>query len=70
MGLVRRIVAGVSKGGMRTKRGKVHEAGKGDSPEVCGVDDVTTIDLGAEWTLDTWESEHGIKQRTDQQTIR
>jgi len=33
---------------MRTQRGKVQEAGEGDSPEVCGVDDVATIDLGAE----------------------
>ena len=57
------------KGGMRTKRGKVHEAGKDDSPEVCGVDNVATVDLGVEQTLGTQASEHGIKQRTNQKTI-
>jgi len=47
MGLVWSIAA-VWKGGMVTQRGKVHEAGKGDSPEACGVDDVATVDLGVE----------------------
>jgi len=55
---------------MRTQRGKVHEAGKGNSPELCGVDNVATVDLGAEKTLDTRESGRDIKQRTHQQTIR
>jgi len=33
---------------MCTQRGKVHEAGKGDSPEVRGVDNVAAVDLGVE----------------------
>ena len=37
---------------MRTKRGKVHEAGEGDDPEVRGVDNVATIEL-EESELDT-----------------
>jgi len=55
---------------MRTQGGKVQEAGKGNSPEVCGVYNVATVDLGVEKMLDTRESESGIKQRTDQETIR
>ena len=55
---------------MRTQRGKVQEAGEDDSPVVCGVDNVATVDLGAEQALDTSASERGIKQRTDQKTIR
>ena len=55
---------------MRTQRGKVHEAGEDDNPEVCGVDNVTTVDLGAEQVLDIRASRRGIKQRTDQKTIR
>jgi hypothetical protein len=31
---------------IRTHRGKVHEAGEGDDPEVHGVDYVATIELG------------------------
>jgi len=49
---------------MRTQRGKVHEAGKGDSPEVCGVDNVATVDLGAERALDTKTSGCGIEEPT------
>jgi len=71
MGLVRSFTAGMWKGGIRTKRGEVHEAGKGDSPEVCGVDNVATIDLvGVKRVLGTRASERGIKQRTNQKTIR
>jgi len=62
MGLVWGIVAGLWKGGMRTKGGKVHEAGKGDGPELCGVYNVATVDLGAEQTLDTRASEWDIKK--------
>jgi len=40
---------------MGTQRGTVHEAGKGDSPEVCGVD-LATVDLGVEQALDVWAS--------------
>jgi len=70
VGLVRRTAAGVGKGGMRTQRGKVHEAGKGDSPEVCAIDDIATVDLGVEQVLDTRASERGVKQKTNQKTIR
>jgi len=55
---------------MRTQRGKVHEAGKGDSPEICGVDNVATVDLGAEQALDIQVSMSGTKQRTNKKTIR
>ena len=55
---------------MRTQRGEVQEAGEGDSPEVGAVDDVTSVDLEAEQTLDIQASGHDIKQRADQQTIR
>jgi len=48
MGLVWSIAAGVWKGGMLTQRGEVQEAGDGDSPDVCGVDNVATVDLGVE----------------------
>ena len=47
---------------MRTQRGKVQEAGKGDSPEVCGVDNVATVDLGTEQTSDARTSGSEIKQ--------
>ena len=39
---------------MRTYRPEVHEAGEGDDPEIHGVDDVTTIELGEGLVLDTW----------------
>lgn len=54
-----------------TERGKVHEAGEGDSPEVRGVDYVATIDLGRNGCkmLDAWVSERGTRLRTDQETI-
>jgi len=55
---------------MRTQRGKVQEAWKGDGPEVCGVDNVATVDLGAEQASDARASECGIRQRTNQKTIR
>jgi len=55
---------------MRTQRSEVHEAGKGDSPEVCGVDYVATVDLGVEQALDIRASRRDIKQRTNQKTIR
>ena len=55
---------------MRTKRGKVREAGKDNSPEVRGVDDVATIDLGAEQVLGTRASGCGIRQITNQKTVR
>jgi len=55
---------------MRTQRGKVHEAGEGDSPEACGVDNVGAVDLGAEQALDIRASRRGTKQRTNQKTIR
>jgi len=69
MGSVRSIAAGLWKDRMRTQRGKVHEAGKGDGPEVRGVDNVATKDLGPEWVLDTWAGGYGIKQRTNQKTV-
>ena len=31
---------------MRTHRAEVHEAGEGDNPEVLGVDNIATIELG------------------------
>ena len=58
------------RGGMSTKRADVHEARKSNDPEVRGVDDVTTVDLGAEQVLDTRVSGRGIEQRTNQKTIR
>ena len=48
VGLVQSIAAGLWRGKMRTQRGKVQEAGKGDSPDACRVDDVAAVDLGAE----------------------
>ena len=53
---------------MRTKRGKVHEAGEGDGPEVHGVDNIATIELD-ERELDTWMGERITKRGTDQKTI-
>ena len=55
---------------MHTKRRKVHEAGKGDGPEVRGVDNVASVDLGAEQALGTRVSGRGIEQGTNQKTIR
>jgi len=68
--LAQSIAEGLWGGRMRTKRGKVQEAGKDDRPEVCGVDDVATVDLGAEHTLHIRASGRGIGQRTNQKTIR
>ena len=53
---------------MRTERGKVHEAGEGDGPEVHGVDNIATIELD-ERELDTWMGERITKRGTDQKTI-
>ena len=51
------------KGGKLTQRGKVHEARKGDSPDVCGVDNIATVDLGVDQTpLDTRESDRGLNE--------
>jgi len=55
---------------MRTQRGKVQEAWKGDSPEVCRVDNVATVDLGGEQGSDARASGRNIRQRTNQKTIR
>ena len=54
---------------MRTHRAEVHEAGKGDRPDVLGVDKIATIELGEGLVSDTWMSERNIKQRTDQKAI-
>jgi len=70
MGLVQSIAAGLWKGIIRTQRGKVQEARKNDSPEVRGVDNIATVDLGVEQALDVQASGCGIKHRTDQKTIR
>ena len=70
MGLVRCIAANIWRGGMRTQRGKVQEAGKDDNPEAFGVDNVATVDLGAELPLDIQASGCGIKQITNQKPIR
>jgi len=56
--LVQSIAAGLWRTRMRTQGGKVHEAGKGGSPEGCGVDNITTVYLGAEQTLGTRVSGH------------
>ena len=53
---------------MRTQGAKVHDTGDGDGPDVHGVDEVTTIELRGEPTLDTWMSEHSVK-RTNQKAI-
>ena len=42
---------------MRTQRAEVLEAGEGDGPDVLGVDNVATIELGEEPALDTWVGE-------------
>ena len=47
---------------MRTYRPEVHEAGEGDDPEVHGVDNVTTIELGEGLALDVWVSERRINR--------
>ena len=62
-------VVGSWRAQMRTQRTEVHEAGKGDSPEVLGVDNVKTIELEEEPVLCTRAPEHRIKQRTDQKTV-
>ena len=36
---------------MHTKRTKIHEEGKGDDPEVLGVEHPTTVELGKSWGL-------------------
>ena len=46
----------------------LHEAGDGDKPEFCGVDNVTTVELG-EAVSGTWTSKHGNEQRVYQETI-
>ena len=46
---------------MRTHGDEVHEIGKGDDPEVLGVDYVATVELGKGPALDTWVSEYSIK---------
>ena len=43
----------------RTKRGKIHEGGEDDDPEVRGIDDVTAIELEEQLELDLWMSESG-----------
>jgi len=53
MGLVQSGAVGLWKGGTCTQRGKVHEAGKDDSPGARGVENVATVDLGAEEVLVT-----------------
>jgi len=52
-GSVQITVVCLSGGKICTQRGKAHEAGNGDSPEVFGVDDVATVDLRVEQVLDT-----------------
>ena len=54
---------------MRTQRTEVHEAGKGNDPELSGVNHVTTIELQEEPASDTWVDEHNIKRRTNQKPI-
>ena len=44
--LLAQSVAGVWRNQIRTKRSKIHEAGEGDDPEVRGIDNVATIELG------------------------
>ena len=39
---------------MRTNRGKVHEKGECNGPEVRGIDHVATIKLVEKLELDTW----------------
>ena len=53
---------------IRTQRAKVHEAGKGDGPDIHGVNYITTIEL-EEPTLDTWTNKWSTKQEADQKTI-
>ena len=53
---------------MRTQRGKEHEGGKGDGPDIHGVGNIATVEL-EEPGLDTCMGERGTKQRTDQKTI-
>ena len=53
---------------MHTQRANVHKAGEGNGPEVPGVDDVATIELGEGPVLGTRVSECSI-ERTDQKTI-
>ena len=38
---------------MRTYIAEVHNAGEGDDPEIHGVDNITTIELGEGPALDT-----------------
>ena len=47
---------------MGTYRPEVHEAGEGDDPEVHGVDNVTTIELGEGLALDVWVSARRINR--------
>ena len=54
---------------MHTQRAEIHEAGEGDGPEVLGVDNVATIELGEKPASDTSVNERSIKQRSNQNTI-
>ena len=54
---------------MRTHRTKIHDAGEGEGPEVLGIDNVATIELGEEPALDTWVSGYCVKQRANHKAI-
>ena len=46
---------------IRTDRGEIHEAGERDDPNVCGIDDVTTIELEEQAGLDPWARKSGAR---------
>ena len=54
---------------IHTQSAKVHEAGEGNDPEVLGEDEVTTVELKKEPTLDVWMGGRGVGQETDQKAI-
>lgn len=41
---------------VRTQRGEIHQAGKGNSPVIRSIDNVATIELEQLPALDTWET--------------
>ena len=67
--LVPSVAASPWRAQMRTYRAEVHKEGEDDSPEVPGVNNVATIELGRELALDSRMSGRRFKQRTDQKTI-
>jgi len=66
--LIWSVALGLQRTKLRTHRGKEHEEGEGDDPEVHGVNYVATIKL-EESVLDVWASKYYIEQRTNHKAV-